>query len=46
MGEKLPLHVTLMETEQTPFYDFPGILRTTEDAVKQTVNAIVAAVGR
>ena len=41
-----PLQVMLMETDETPFYPFPGVLRSTENAIKQTVDTIVAAAGR
>jgi hypothetical protein len=43
VSDKATLHVIVMETEETPFYPFPGVLRTTEDAVSKTIEAIVTA---
>jgi hypothetical protein len=45
VGKVVPLEVVVMETDEMPFFDFPGILRQIAEGVTDTIDGIVAAVG-
>lgn len=40
MGDVIPLQVVVRETDETPFYPFPGIARFGADGVNEVVRAI------
>jgi hypothetical protein len=39
-----PLNVVVGETDETPFYPFPGVLRNASNGVNEVLDAIVAAI--
>lgn len=45
MSTPTPLHIVVRETDETPFYAFPGVLRNASRGVNEVLDAIVAALG-
>jgi hypothetical protein len=44
VGKVVTPDLVVRETDETPFYQFPGVARTCAQAVNRTVSAVAAAV--